>query len=343
MENEGVRVSAMPNCPLCSRPGRVLHENLRDRHWGAPGVWAFRTCGSCGHVWLDPSPLPGDIGKLYTSYFTHGTDRPNPFVGQDLWSKCRRGVMAASGYPDVARDDGERLLGILARRIPPVREECEEFTHSLEGPPRGNLLDAGCGDGFYLRTMHTLGWNVQGLEPDGKAVAIARERGFDVVESTLEEATLPEDAFEVITMSHVIEHVLDPIRNLSKARRLLRPNGTLLVNTPNAASWGHSMFGASWLHLDPPRHCHLFTVKNLVACANRAGLSVVRWTTTGRGHLVFDASRSIRRTGRFNLADPAIRASNRDRGFRLSEQAVLRVRPDIGEEILLFCTKRTNA
>lgn len=329
-----------PSCPLCRAAGDFLYRGLRDRYWDAPGIWSLRKCRSCGHLWLDPSPHPAETQRLYTSYYTHGTDHPDPFAGETLWARCRRGVIDGAGYRGLARTRRERLLGNLARRIPPIREECEEPTRSLDGPPRGILLDVGCGDGFYLGVMRTLGWDVRGLEPDAAAVSVARARGFEVVEGALEEVALPADAYDAITMSHVIEHVVEPLRALESARRALKPGGVLLLATPNSESRGHSRFGASWYHLDPPRHLHLFNVRNLEACVTRAGLEVARWRTTGRGHLVYDASRSIQRSGRFRLGDPSIRATTRDRMFRVMGQAAVRVRPDVGDEILMFCTKR---
>ena len=81
----------------------------------------------------------------------------------------------------------------------------------------------------------------------------------------------------------------------------------------------------------------------MVACAARAGLQVVSVHTTGRLHLLFDASVAIRRGRRFRLDDPAIRASVADRVFRVTETLLVRARPDAGEEIVMRCTKRTAA
>lgn len=338
-DNEGVRVVSMERCPLCGLSGAVLYSNLRDRYWSAPGLWSIRNCLACEHFWLDPRPVPEDLGKLYASYFTHGIPRENPFEGEAWWPRFRRGVMAAIGYPGIARDGRERVLGQLARLLPPVWEECEELARSLRGPPRGLLLDIGCGDGSYMQTMRTLGWTVRGIEPDPIAAEVARGRGLDVATTALEGAALPSDTFDAITMSHVIEHLVEPQHALEAVRRSLKPGGTILIITPNARSWGHSQFGGSWYHLDPPRHLHLFTIRSLVACAARAGLSTVGVRTTGRGHLVYDASRSIRRRGRFRLDDPSFRATTGDRWFRLVEQGLLRIRRGIGEEILMFCEK----
>lgn len=250
--------------------------------------------------------------------------------------------MHSLGYPGLVQDGTEPLFGRIARRLPPIWEECEELCRSIAGPPRGILLDVGCGDGTYLRTMRDLGWKVRGLEPDARAASVARAQGLDVIEGTVESSLRDRNAYDVITMSHAIEHVADPARALVVVRDALRPGGTLLLIAPNTGSLAHRRFGASWYHIDPPRHLQLFNVANLVARTESAGLGVVGWRTTGRGHLVYDASRSIERTGRLDLRDPSRRASRGDRSFRLFEEVLLRAKPDWGEEILLFGTKSAS-
>jgi 2-polyprenyl-3-methyl-5-hydroxy-6-metoxy-1,4-benzoquinol methylase len=337
-----IRVEEVPRCPMCDGLGPFVYEGLRDRYWDAPGVWSYRRCTSCSHLWLDPRPIREDVGKLYASYFTHGIERPDPFTGDGIWPRFRRGVMESLGYPGIVRDRTERLFGRVARLVPPVWEECEELCRSVAGPPRGVLLDVGCGDGTYLRTMRDLGWKVRGLEPDARAASVARAQGLDVIEGAVESSLRDREAYDVITMTHVIEHVVDPAQALATLRDALRPGGTLLLITPNAGSLGHRRFGASWYHLDPPRHLQLFTVANLAARTKAAGLEILRWRTTGRGHLVYDASRSIERTGRFDLRDPSRQASRGDQSFRLFEEVLLLAKPDWGEEILLFATKSAS-
>ncbi len=338
--NGGIRVVDAVACPLCESAGKVVYDGLVDRSWDAPGIWSCRQCRTCGHLWLDPRPLDDEIARLYVSYYTHGVERPFPLEGDRFWPRCRRGVLEAFGYLGTARDSTELFLGRAMRFVPPIREECEEIVHSVPGPPHGRLLDIGCGDGAFLRLMRGLGWTVHGVEPDPKAASVARVQGIDVIESPIERARLPADAFDAITMSHVIEHAPDPIAVFVAARRALKPGGTLFLFTPNAESWGHAMFGRAWYPLEPPRHLHVFRSKNLMMCAERAGLQVVRVLTTGRLHLIFDASVSIRRRGRFRFDDPAVRASVPERFFRVFENLLVRVRPNAGEEIVMLCTKR---
>ena len=338
-DNEGVRVREAPRCPLCRNFGAILYSGLRDRYWDAPGSWSLRRCATCGHLWLDPQPEAGEIGKLYTSYFSHGEAPRLPFVGDGFWEKASRGVLEALGYRGIAKGRAERWIGVLVRLVPPVWDECAQVVRSVRGPVRGELFDVGCGNGSYLEVMRTLGWRVRGLEPDPVAARIARGRGFDVMERSIEEADIPQESLEVVTMDHVIEHVIDPVRVLATARGWLRDGGQLTITTPNAESRGHRKFRDVWFHLDPPRHLHLFSLRNLMACVERAGLRTVEFGTVGSGHLVYDGSVSVRTTGRFRVGDLTTVASRRDRAFRIGESFLVRVRPSVGEEIFLTCKR----
>ena len=64
------------HCYLCGTAGDPLYQGLRDRLYAVPGEWSLRRCRNtaCGLVWLDPMPLPSEIWKAYTQYYTHGDD-----------------------------------------------------------------------------------------------------------------------------------------------------------------------------------------------------------------------------------------------------------------------------
>jgi SAM-dependent methyltransferase len=101
--------------------------------------------------------------------------------------------------------------------------------------------------------------------------------------------------YDVITLSHVIEHVHDPSALLRAIYRMLRPGGLLWLETPNLDSLGHARFGRNWRGLEPPRHLLLFSVDSLKFALAQAGFTRLRqhW----RGLSVFDvlpASEAIR-------------------------------------------------
>jgi SAM-dependent methyltransferase len=74
-----------------------------------------------------------------------------------------------------------------------------------------------------------------------------------------------------VTLSHVIEHVHDPLAALREAFRVLKPGGHIWLATPNIGSLGHARFGADWRGLEPPRHLVLFNNNSLQKALDDAG------------------------------------------------------------------------
>lgn len=100
-------------------------------------------------------------------------------------------------------------------------------------PPPGRLLDVGCGDGSFLREAARHGWTVTGTEFSRAGAGMARAAGVPVLLGELQEARLPDEAFDAVTCWHVVEHVPDPRRLLGEMHRLLAPGGALVLATPN--------------------------------------------------------------------------------------------------------------
>jgi len=137
------------------------------------------------------------------------------------------------------------------------------------------LLDVGCGDGAFLELAQAAGWQVTGVDFDPKAVAVAQARGVQVFCGGLDVLKQNKGCYEYITCSHVIEHVHSPVRFIAELRELLATNGTLWIQTPNLASFGHSRYGADWRGLEPPRHLCIFNLRNLSALMKNAGFNSV--------------------------------------------------------------------
>jgi predicted SAM-dependent methyltransferase len=189
--------------------------------------------------------------------------------------------------------------------------------------------------------MRRLGWNVEGVEPDPVAVASARDAGLSVLEGTLSTIEYPANHFDAITMSHVIEHLHDPLAALRECYRILRPGGVLWVATPNLGSYGHKLFGRDWRGLEPPRHLGIFTRESLKAGLKETGFEVsgqprVSYST----HYIFQASAAIARG-----TDPINSQPPLPRHLRLRALiAELRswLLPSRAEEVMLLSRKPTT-
>jgi 2-polyprenyl-3-methyl-5-hydroxy-6-metoxy-1,4-benzoquinol methylase len=124
--------------------------------------------------------------------------------------------------------------------------------------------------------MARLGWDATGLDFDPRAIAAARSRGLNVSAGDVRSMAYSAASFDAIVMTHVIEHVVDPVGLLKECRRILKPQGTLVLVTPNPSSLGHRIYGRAWRGLEPPRHLVIFPPEALrLACA-KAGIGVSR-------------------------------------------------------------------
>lgn len=273
-------------CPACGSPERtVMYAGVPDFVFHATDErWDIVRCNTCFSLYLPQRPNSESIGRYYDRYYTHhmsGADT-NPISGiavessylkrlANSWRNARHGTKRPSLGP----------LGVVAIVLAwPLRQwleaECRHIPSALSRPRDFRVLDVGFGDGRFLRFATEAGCQAVGMEIDPKAVAGARECGLDVHagDITAAEEIFGERAFDYITMSHVIEHVHSPREVLATAERMLKPGGTLWIETPNPLSLGHSFFGARWRDLDPPRHLCLMTPNALIALAASYGLDL---------------------------------------------------------------------
>lgn len=101
--------------------------------------------------------------------------------------------------------------------------------------PTGNFLDIGTNTGSFLRLARNRGWKLTGIEPSQQLGRLAREWwGLDIVEGFIETAPLPANHFDVVTMTDVFEHIVNPKEVLTAVKRVLKPAGLLFIKVPNA-------------------------------------------------------------------------------------------------------------
>ena len=97
----------------------------------------------------------------------------------------------------------------------------------------------------------------------------ARQLGLYVKESIAEIGDAAK--FDCITMWHTLEHFQDIKSTLTSLKRLLAPNGRLIIAVPDNGSLQARLFGAKWLHLDVPRHLYHFDNRTLRVCLDQTG------------------------------------------------------------------------
>ncbi len=330
-----MRTISRASCPVCDSSGVEIYPSLVDWVFGSPGEWRMVKCreSGCGTLWLDPAPLPSDLGEAYSEYYTHQSDEN---WKPDLTSRTANTLAHwLLGYPRPTRP--AVFTAGFARWLPRYVESLRFARCYLPFVPGGLVLDVGCGAGNQLELLQRAGWRTMGVDFDERAVAVARSRGLDVVVGDLGSAGFPKGHFDAVTMIHVIEHVPDPFETLVGARGILKPGGRLLVITPNARSWGHRRFGHSWRGLEPPRHLQIFTTPSLVSLCEAAGFHIEHETTSARDAVrMFFVSASARRGAESSSLTDATRIPVSYRAMGEIERAASLAGFRVGEEIRLL-------
>lgn len=270
-------------CPVCGETLRtLLHVDLVDNVFrAAQGKWALWTCMKCHSAYLDPRPSQVTIHRAYANYYTHKADTTHAPDYKSLSFLRRLRRIMSNGYLNDqygTRRYPASILGLWVAKIFPAQREIldVEFRY-LPVPLRGQrLLDIGCGSGKFLVSAREAGWQVSGIEPDPEAADTTRQLGVDVLVGTAELLDRESECFDVITISHVIEHVHDPKKLLEDIYRLLKPNGVLYIETPNIDSQWSNLFRKNWRGLETPRHIVLFTPEGIANLLLKSGFRKIK-------------------------------------------------------------------
>lgn len=198
--------------------------------------------------------------------------------------ECSMVYVDSGGATETLAEDAEREYfgdGYLRKRDPYTdwfhRNKARRRIALLRRYVRqGRLLEIGVGGGELLSEARSRGYAVAGVDVSPQLAEHVRSRhGIEVYCCNIAEFA-PSGQFDVVVMSHVIEHVVDPMTMLEHARRLLAPGGVLYLATPNVACWEARFDG--WASYEP-YHLLYFAPGTLELTLNRAGFSVAEMRT----------------------------------------------------------------
>lgn len=234
------------NCPICESRQQEELFIMPDRLGLVPGEFRIVRCPECSGQYLDPMPDP---------------DLKDPYFEQ-LW-----GTAGKSSGPLI------RLEKIYKRML----DTLELLRIKRRLAPGARVLDIGCGDGDSLAILHRWGFECWGLDSSPAGVKAVRERiPIEARLGSIYQNDLPAGTFDLVLMSHVMEHMPEPARAAAEVNRLLKPGGLACIIVPNVDSIEQRLGGRHWYPYLPPRHVLFFTPKSLARLLERAGLQVMK-------------------------------------------------------------------
>jgi 2-polyprenyl-3-methyl-5-hydroxy-6-metoxy-1,4-benzoquinol methylase len=139
-----------------------------------------------------------------------------------------------------------------------------------------NLIDVGCGTGDFLQVAKNNNWKITGIEPDGQARAIANSKTENSVFETEDLLKFQAEKFNVITLWHVLEHLPNLEEQIQIFKKLLKPNGTLIIAVPNYKSYDANYYKEFWAAYDVPRHLWHFDRTSISKLVSKASMQVVK-------------------------------------------------------------------
>ncbi len=177
-----------------------------------------------------PQPSLGNLAEYYKSedYISHTSSKRNLF--EKVYHLVRKKAL-------------KRKLELI-----------NSYTSSEK-----QLLDIGCGTGDFLKVALQDNWNITGIEPNKQARQIANIKTNGLVFETKLLQKLESHSFDVITLWHVLEHLPKLEEHISIFKKLLKPNGALIIAVPNFKSYDAKYYNNFWAAYDVPRHLWHFS------------------------------------------------------------------------------------
>lgn len=326
-------------CPACKH--EIDYEPIYKRNDDEglmQDTWNIYNCPFCKSLFVNPRPAENSLAALYQDYLTHKpTQSEAVFTSESLFWKLVRGYLAES--LGINFDKNSLSVGyILFNLFPPLRYKLDRFGRNLtikNFSKKGKLLDLGCGAGDFLNIAKQMGWDSCGCDFDPIIIEQCKNKGLNVRLGGLD-SFHKDEMFDVITMNHVIEHVIDPQQTIKDCFKKLNQDGCLWIGTPNPQASVAKAFGKNWVGLHPPYHLCIPSQAELLRWLDEAGFQNIKILDRGP-HAKFNWLESLKLAKTFKDNQPSILRTLK---WYLIMDCMNCITPKYGEETVIIGYKK---
>lgn len=243
-------------CLICGADALEISDLHHDRRKGLFGSWLLYECKQCGVIAISPSPSVGELSMYYSAYSHDKSITFSPRAG--------------TRYPLL-----RKIYHWLSGDVDP-----RDF---IVPAANSTMLDYGSGEAGTLYDFHARGVNISGAEIASEMVNACQKAGLDVHQVTSpDHIPFGEDAFDIVYLMQVFEHLRNPHGFLDELNRVMKPGGVLYVAVPNSKSVWKKVFGRNWVSgWFVPFHLFHYDDKSLSDLARQHGFDVLEsWSRT---------------------------------------------------------------
>lgn len=156
-------------------------------------------------------------------------------------------------------------------------QEQKVMAHIRRIKAGGKLLDIGAGSGILLEAALTFGFDAEGVEPSKWLHAKAVALGLPVHLGIFPQDSILKGPYDVVTLVDVIEHVSNPVELIQEIKKVLKPDGILVVVTPDVDSFMARLLRYKWWHFRIA-HIGYFNKKTLNLALQNGGFKLYQIT-----------------------------------------------------------------
>ena len=266
-----------------SLPCRVCESHRWDFLFRKSG-WNIVRCQNCGFVYTHPIPTREDLHRYYASGVKiDWRDEKNPELIEHF-----RPEQAKKDFCDMRK--GKRRRG----RIWVRQRRLVRWNRYL--PQKGRFLDVGCAEGYLvIAAQKRKKWYCAGVDVQMHRMARGRLQYSDLplCLGLADQLCFKEETFDIMTMTHLLEHTFDPLGTLLELFRVLRKEGVVVVTVPDVAHPIARLMGKNWRRVNPPVHLWYFSLETLVRIVEKAAFKVIyNERSLLRGHVTIIGRKS---------------------------------------------------
>ena len=237
-------------CKVCHSP--FTREYIfREMMFGTRDTFLYYECSGCGCLQI--AEVPVNIDKYYPPYY------------YSFNAKVPQLEKKSPGIGAILR---QFFINKKERKL---RRQAITYFAPIQIKNHHKILDVGCGKGELICRLFNMGYEF--VEGTDKYLPEPINYDFNVKVMKKDLQEINSNAYDLVMMHHVFEHMFYPEEELKECYRILKNGSFLMIRIP-VKSYAWEKYQKDWVQLDAPRHFFIHTLKSMTMLAERTGFKM---------------------------------------------------------------------